>query len=538
MGASAHPAIWPEQAAGAKEALCPPVDIYALGAMLYEMLVGRPPFRGESTAETQRQVITLEPVPPTRLNPRVPRDLETICLKCLQKTPSQRYSSALALAEDLDRFLRGDPITARRVSALERVARWARRRPAGAALLVTGVALLALAVVAGSRELALEAQQKRELSKWAARLEYLNGLQRAGKFAEARAILERIPDGGLPELQRQIANAHHELAIVERLDAIRMERADSQKRDFGVRTADIEYEREFHEAGFGGPGDPPQDVAARIAASGIHTALVEALDDWAYRSRDKGRLEWILNTARLADPDPAWRDRMRNPVTWFDPARLRELAKTADVHVQPIPLLLVLGSLLPDRMEAAEFLRRVQRANPADFWANFLVADALQPISPEDAISFYRVALALRPSAVAPRVNLGIVLFTLGRKPEAIEYWQEALVLQPDSQMVHANLATSFIQEGEYAEAITHADAALRSDPSDAGSRAVRGAALLRLGRLKEACAELHRAVQEMSPDDTSLSYANSVLMEAELYDGSNDRPATQPAESRPNQEW
>lgn len=137
----------PEQAQSSKE-IGPAADVYALGAILYECLTGRPPFRAATALETLEQLRNQEPAPISRLQPKTPRDLQTICLKCLHKESNRRYASAAALTDDLGRFLRGEPIWARPVSTRERLWKWVRRRPTLAALLAVS-ALSLTALVAG-----------------------------------------------------------------------------------------------------------------------------------------------------------------------------------------------------------------------------------------------------------------------------------------------------------------------------------------------------------------------------------------------------
>ena len=153
------PYMAPEQARGHSRDVGTAADVYALGAILYELLTGRPPFLAETMLDTLLLVIDSEPVPPSRLQPKVPSDLETICLKCLEKEPARRFASAAALADDLGRFLRGEPVSVRPIGALGRSARWCRRKPLLAALWGALVVAL-LGGISGIIWFALDAVEK------------------------------------------------------------------------------------------------------------------------------------------------------------------------------------------------------------------------------------------------------------------------------------------------------------------------------------------------------------------------------------------
>lgn len=186
----------PEQAAGRSDQVGPAADVYALGAILYECLTGKPPFRGGSVAETLAQVQSQDPVSVRSLRPGVPRDLETICLKCLAKDPSERYASPQAVAEDLGRFARGEPVHARPVGPLRISLKWARRRPLPAGLLLLAAALATgwwVAVLRHQQQLQHEIEQTRS-ARDRAEAHYRSALE------AVRRLLDRVGQEHLAQI--------------------------------------------------------------------------------------------------------------------------------------------------------------------------------------------------------------------------------------------------------------------------------------------------------------------------------------------------
>jgi serine/threonine protein kinase len=191
----------PEQAEGRNKDIGPPADIYALGAILYDLLASRPPFRGETVMDTLQQVIYAEPVPPTRLQPKLARDLETICLKCLQKDPKNRYTMAGALADDLRRFLGGEPIQARATPAWEKTIKWARRRPAAAALVL--IAFLTVIGLIGGSSVYADIERRRADREAELKAKEIEERQRADQNAEREKEQRQRADTEAAEARRQ-----------------------------------------------------------------------------------------------------------------------------------------------------------------------------------------------------------------------------------------------------------------------------------------------------------------------------------------------
>jgi serine/threonine-protein kinase len=513
----------PEQAQGKTAALGPAVDVYALGGILYECLTGQPPFRAETAAATVLQVINQEPAPLSRLNARVPRDLEIICLKCLSKEPSRRYASAAALGDDLVRFLHGEAIAARPEGRLARLARRARQRPFQSAALAA-CALLTITLVGGglwfvSERAAVKraAAAERSATEQAAAddIEDMVRQLKGSRWPEATAALERargrLGDRGPVALHNLLDQGARDLQLASRLDDIRLGGGESVGGKLAIHhSSDKQYEDAFRDAQLGQVHDDPAVVAERIRASNIHNALVAALDHWSSCASDERRKEWVLRVARLADRDPTgWRDRARDPLVRKDDAAFTKVIESTRFGDQSVALLLALElQLLAQEKNTIAYLKQIQRAHPGDFWINFRLGEVMRARNAfGEAIRYYQAAHAIRPKAAVVCHNLGTTLALAGQPQEAIEQLRIALQLDPTATPAHNNLAMALMNTGRYDEAIAQVRVGLRVCSNRAPLHSTLGACLERKGRFAEAIAEHRRAV-EMAPQDSGAQKA------------------------------
>jgi serine/threonine-protein kinase len=254
------------------------VDTYAVGAILYELLTGRPPFRAGTAAETVEQVIASDPVPPSRLSSKVPRDLEIICLKCLHKEPRLRYLHTADLKKDLDRFLSGEAISARPERWLDRRARQARRRPVLSTLLAIGILLVSFAIFAiawiyaerAAMDQQFATERTASLHSASDLLDSMVEAMNRRAWPEARVSLNRA-EAALgkhheTETQRRMDQGHRDLEMVDRLNAIRLNAVSSVGGVLSFAKADTEYEEAFLSGSFGGMNEKSDIVAVRVRA--------------------------------------------------------------------------------------------------------------------------------------------------------------------------------------------------------------------------------------------------------------------------------
>jgi serine/threonine-protein kinase len=484
----------PEQARGQNQAIGPAADVYGLGAILYELLTGRPPFRAETAAATLQQVLADEPVPPARLNPRVPRDLETICLKCLQKTPARRYVGAQDLADDLHRFMDGKPVLARPVGTLERAVKWSRRRPTTAMLCAVMLVSLVALIVAGAvlwqqaNVRATEAASRRGRAQQAIEMGIGQAYEagKAERWQEAQRIIAsaeiHLPEADSDELAERLSEVKQFTQSAEVLEAIRLHGVLIVLDEVSVPATSYamqaeEFGRAFARSRYRIDG-PEQEAADLIRASPFAPLIIAALDEWAFAAymSDRSSLqEQLLRIARLADPDRGWRDRFRTPAVWRDkkaPVKLfsevRETQRFPEAHQ-----LAITGALLRQSGEVSfadiDVLNDACARNSSDYWYHMAKGKVCTARGlHRDAVSSYRFADALRPGNVAIQARLAASLTMTDGREEGLTRYRKALAQEPRNGLLRHGLCLALHRAKRSREAQDECRKAIEADPEDA----------------------------------------------------------------------
>jgi serine/threonine-protein kinase len=517
----------PEQALGRSSTIGPAVDVYGLGGVLYEMLTGRPPFEGLVATETLQKVISEEPVPPSRLNAQVPRDLETICLKCLRKNPARRYASAQDLADDLHRFLDGKPVLARPVGVVERAVKWARRRPAAALLL--GAVLIALGAAIGAGVWLQHQEAERQAAKvqregqarqaLETALRRANELRQEERWQEALLVLTDaspfVAEGNSPDLEQKFRQAQSDCRVAAKLESVRESNPLLPDGAVDYQQRAVEFLKAFEYAGLR-MDDDLESVVGYIRASTIRAQLVAAIEDRAFVAfmlEDKPQVERLLRIARSADPEPLWRDRFRSPAAWKDRQQLLQLTGAAFTSSPgPTPHQLALLALLLRKMgarsESSSLLGKACSRQPKNFWVHREMGFALVLVGRfVDAVPFFRTAVQLRPDNPGAHEGLGLALSRNGQTEEALAAFRRAVELSPASHALHTRRVDALATAGYWKAAEAACRRAMEIDSTNYLTPFRLAEVLYKHKRVEDAIL-LCRKVIEIAPHFEEAHYA------------------------------
>jgi serine/threonine protein kinase/Tfp pilus assembly protein PilF len=488
----------PEQAVGNNAAVCSATDVYGLGAVFYQLLTGHPPFAGGTTFETVRLVLDTEPRQPRLLNPKLDRDLATICLKCLEKDPKRRYASALALAEDLEHWLKHEPILAHRTGIFTRGKKWVRRNPA-IALLILALAALAAAIgwdvrksefvpsppTTGIAVLPFENRSEDKSNAY-----FVDGIQdeiltRLSKIADLKVIAgtstQHYKSGprNLPEIARQLGVAHIlEGSVQKSGDTVRVNVQLIKAANDSHLWADT-FDRKL------------TDIFS------VESEVAKAIAD-QLRAKITGQEEQAI-TAKPTDNTEAYDAYLRGRAY---------MSSTNDVPTQ-------------------KYLREAVRLDPkfALAWALLSYFDAaayrstvLPPTDAlrEEARQAAEIALALQPNLGEALLAKGHYYYACPRDYDtALRYFEQARQLLPNSSLVFESLAILERRRGHWDRSESYFNEAERLDPRNAHLLFDHAITYVLVRRFPEALRKFDQ-VLNITPDDVDTIAHKAAIAQAE----------------------
>jgi tetratricopeptide (TPR) repeat protein len=514
-------------------------DIYSLGVLLYELLTGTTPFDQERFKEVgydeMRRIIREEEPPrpstrlstlgqaastasarrqtdPRRLSQALRGELDWVVMKCLEKDRDRRYETAAALAQDIERYLRDEPVHACPPSALYRFRKFTRRNKTRLAF--TGLILFFLGLLGGGASWITQDNAARHAKVTA---EVNQALQQAkewraqGKWLEARAALEQaraVLAGSADQsaLQQRADELGQDLNMAMKLETIRLQPTDSTPQEnLGGARQDQDFAEAFRTFGIDVQNLTPEEAADRIRARSIRVEIATALEDWALLRKlelKKEESAWkpLLAIARAADPDEQ-RNRFRDALATDDQKALEELAASDRVTTLPASALSFLGVLVGNKApeHGVELLRRARRKYPDDFWINNSLAYLLMRLEPkqvDEAVRCDTTAVALRPHSPMAYVNLSIVLRHKGLLDEALAACHQADRLAPGSAIVQACLGETLKSKGLGEQAVAAFKEAVRLRPDYVPALYQLGMVFLEMDRLDEALAAFQETIR------------------------------------------
>jgi tetratricopeptide (TPR) repeat protein/tRNA A-37 threonylcarbamoyl transferase component Bud32 len=499
------PAYMPrEQAIGAVDQIDRRSDVFGLGAILCAILTGQPPYAA-ATGEAARQMAAVAQLGGAfaRLDASgAEPDLVALCKRCLSPEKADRPRDGEEVAGAVDALRAAADERARRAElererAEVRVVEQRKRARLRLALAVAVVLVAAGAAFAWwiDRHAAERARQGVR-----GNLALAVELRKTYRFPEAEAALAQAADlalGGAPELVPEVERARANLALVVKLDDIRMRRSTmiaGPTIRFDLARAVRDYPGAFRSAGLDVLEADPGVVAAAVAASPVRAELIAALDDWSALPLGEAAQGRVLDVLRRADPG-LWLDAFRDPGVRRNRMALGLLARSADVARLPPPTLTALSAVMQTRgLDPSPLLHRAQFAHPSDFLIPFMLGEVAEDDA--DRVAYYRAARVARPTNRDVLTNLGICLEDTGDRDGAIAAYREAIKCDPTFATAHHNLGVALLSKGDVDGAIAAHREAIKHDPTFAMAHNGLGVALSRKGDRDGAIAAYREAIK------------------------------------------